>query len=318
MVASQQVSGITLPVTNVRQAAWAEYKQSPRLIAGTVLATVVALALFSTMSEGGFKLAIFVVALFWAFCILPLVKKIRSRMVEQFATANGFSYSPSANLSAKDGSVFAHSGHSENFEDFVAGKFRNAPFQFLHYTYTVGSGKHSRTYHRSILVMEFKSNLPHVVVDSKKITSISFPYAKGQLLELESNDFAKYFRLYVPKEYEVEALSILTPDVMAQLIDKSSLYDVEFINNHVYIYAGGLVDTRAKLQALFELAGTIVDELGGKLDRFKIDTVARAVEPKLQGGFGSRLVTSDKVFLVLIILVVLGTLTTLALVWASG
>lgn len=305
MASNQQIPGITIPVTSVRETAWAEYKRSPGMILGSVAVIAASVAILALVrNDDALELAIIIPALFWGFVIAPLIRRVRGRMVRQFAESNGFTYQESGGLKARDGSVFAHNGHSQKYEDFVSGIFKETPFQFLHYTYTVGHGKHSSTYHRSIMLMEFKSNLPHVVVDSKQFTSISFPYAGKQLLELESEEFRQYFRLYVPREYEVEAMSILTPDVMAQLIDKSKYYDVEFINNRLYIYSSGLVDNRAKLQALFELAGTIVDELAGKLDRFKITTVAEAVPPTLKSALGGQL-GQNWIVIAMIIVVIL-------------
>ncbi len=49
-------------------------------------------------------------------------------------------------------------------------------------------------------------------------------------------DFNKYFKLSVPKGYEVKALEVFTPDVMATLIDKCKFFNVEIAGTNIYSY----------------------------------------------------------------------------------
>jgi hypothetical protein len=50
-------------------------------------------------------------------------------------------------------------------------------------------------------------------------------------------DFAKYFRLYAPAGRHVDALQILTPDVMLRLLDYGRKFDYEFSGKFLYVYA---------------------------------------------------------------------------------
>jgi hypothetical protein len=58
---------------------------------------------------------------------------------------------------------------------------------------------------------------------------------KDQTLSLEG-DFNEHFTLYAPKEYERDALYIFTPDLMALLIDNVSKFDVEVIDDQLFVY----------------------------------------------------------------------------------
>ena len=50
-------------------------------------------------------------------------------------------------------------------------------------------------------------------------------------------DFNKYFSVYIPKNSQVLALSILTPDVMQTLISASNRFDVAFGDEYLNVIA---------------------------------------------------------------------------------
>jgi hypothetical protein len=67
--------------------------------------------------------------------------------------------------------------------------------------------------------------LPHVVLDARANDGhgrdLPATVRRGQRLSLEG-DFDRSFRLYVPDDYERDALFLLTPDVMAALVDDAA------------------------------------------------------------------------------------------------
>lgn len=81
-------------------------------------------------------------------------------------------------------------------------------------------------------------DLPNLVLTSKRLRLPSFARMTaprpGQQLSLEG-DFDRHFTLYCPKGYEQDALYILTPDVMAHLIDGARGFDVEFIDRKIIL-----------------------------------------------------------------------------------
>ena len=94
------------------------------------------------------------------------------------------------------------------------------------------------------IAIELDTHLPHMVLDSRKNNWRSFgkessnlpvEINRNQHLQLEG-DFNEHFTLYAPKEYEQDALYIFTPDFMALLIDEVAAYDVEIIDNYLFVY----------------------------------------------------------------------------------
>jgi len=83
-------------------------------------------------------------------------------------------------------------------------------------------------------------------------------FEQGEKLTLEG-DFSSYFDVRVPKGYETEAYQLLTPDVMANLIDKAKDINFEFSGNKMYIYVPRLINDSEGMRSMFIL----VDYLAG-------------------------------------------------------
>ncbi|MFC4223225.1 DUF3137 domain-containing protein [Lysinibacter cavernae] len=121
-------------------------------------------------------------------------------------------------------------------------------------------------YNKSWMYLTFRldRNLPHIVLDSTRNSAGLFgagrnklpvSYAHTQRLSLEG-DFDQHFALYCPKEYEADALYILTPDVMSVLIDHAANCDVEILDDRLYVYTKGktgraLIDAYVGLCAVY-------------------------------------------------------------------
>ena len=84
-------------------------------------------------------------------------------------------------------------------------------------------------------------HIPHLVLEARRPARtlrrrLPALFARDQVLSLEG-DFDRYFTLYAPREYERDALYVLTPDLMALLIDNASPFDVEIVDNQLFIYS---------------------------------------------------------------------------------
>lgn len=105
----------------------------------------------------------------------------------------------------------------------------------------------------------------HIVLDSTLNNSIRSNLDKKKLpkhqVDLEGN-FSKHFRLYCNEGQEVIALQIISPDVMAFLIDNLLSADIEVIDNQIAIIVRNGAKTLAHLKASIELAQQM-----GKLSR---------------------------------------------------
>jgi hypothetical protein len=127
------------------------------------------------------------------------------------------------------------------------------------------------TYYSAITI-DLETAVPEIVLDARRnnrwVSSLPNYYNQNQRLRLEG-DFDKYFDLYAPAKRRIEALSIITPDVMQALISTGYKFDLEIIggnNAQLVISTPGYIGYEpAKLQALHDAFQTIYPEIKHKL-----------------------------------------------------
>jgi hypothetical protein len=156
----------------------------------------------------------------------------------RFAQANGMQFrtrSPGPNY---PGMIFTI-GDARSAYDHInstTGRY----FDFGSYQYSTGSGKSRTTHNWGFLALKLDRELPNMVLDSKENntifgTDLPISLKRDQILSLEG-DFDQHFTLYCPQEYEQDALYVFTPDLMALLIDDAGTYDVEIVDDWMFLY----------------------------------------------------------------------------------
>jgi len=136
------------------------------------------------------------------------------------------------------------------------------------YGHPTKGNNHSNETFVAILRLDLPRALPHVFFDSKKMDGQQYDIAFNtkQQHSLEG-DFDKYFTAYFIEEYTIDSLSFIAPDVMQKMVEASD-YDIEIINNHLYLY-GPLEKGEQAIQIMFQRAGAIVEALGTSLRTYR-------------------------------------------------
>lgn len=192
--------------------------------------------------------------------------------MDAFAKANGMMFSPLDANPAYPGAIF-QIGDTRQAVDHVRsvdGRF----FDFGNYRYSTGSGKNRTTRTWGFLAFHLDRRMPNMVLDSKANngffgTNLPASFDKNQILSLEG-DFDTYFTLYAPKEYERDALYVFTPDLMALLIDEAAPFDVEIVDDWMFVYSNTAIRTgNANLYArLFRIMDTVGAKTLTQTDRY--------------------------------------------------
>jgi len=198
-------------------------------------------------------------------------KKVKHAFMQQFAMLNSYEYRERGAIEEVE-APYLQMGHSRYIEDIVSGVYKGCPIKFLNFYCTIGQGKSQQHISFTVCEIHYKTSLPRIFLDAHHhnfLTQDIFASFKNEeVLSLEG-DFNKYFTLYVPKGYEIETLQIFAPDIMAKLIDKSKLFSLEFIGDHLYIYSSRPIETKDSLYALYELVRILIVELAPVLERLK-------------------------------------------------
>lgn len=137
--------------------------------------------------------------------------------------------------------------------------------------------------------------VPHVVLESVR-AGRTHPrrfgragYQAGQRIELEG-DFGRYFTVYAPDGYGPDLLYVLTPDLMALLVDEAAGFDVELIDDSLLLSAPTAfrVGDRATLLAIEDLVSRVGGATRRRTERYA-DTRPGAVPRVVVAPGGRRL-----------------------------
>ncbi|WP_091227760.1 hypothetical protein [Microbacterium sp. 3J1] len=182
----------------------------------------------------------------------------------RFAASNAMSYVERIDAPPLPGLIFS-SGSGRMSTDVLRG---HSPrfVEFGNYQYTTSNGKQSQTHRWGYVAVKLDVPLPNIVLDALGNntlgSTVAGAFTRDQRLSLEG-DFDRYFALYCPAGYEVDALYLFTPDVMARFIDHAAQLDVEIVDDWLFLYARRDVSTLdpATWAWLFGAVGALLTKL---------------------------------------------------------
>ena len=124
----------------------------------------------------------------------------------------------------------------------------------------------------SAITIDLGEPIPEIVLDAKRnnrlLSSLPNYYNQDQRIRLEGN-FDEYFDLYAPVKWRIEALSIITPDIMQALVKDGYNFDFEITagaSARLIISTPGYIGyDPIKLQALYDAFSSVYSEIKYKL-----------------------------------------------------
>jgi len=227
--------------------------------------------------------------------------------LSSFAQHNGFLFSPKSDAPYYPGMIFTQGRSREALDHIraISGRY----FDIGNFRYIVGSGKNQRTYNWGFLALKLDRALPHMLLDATSNNSLfgsNLPtlFSKDQILSLEG-DFNKYFTLYCPREYERDALYVFTPDLMALLIDEAAPFDVEIVDDWMFVYSSKTFSTAApgNYERMFRVIETVGTKTLSQTDRYSDERVAN-FSANVVAPPGRRLRTRVSVFAIIFVVIV--------------
>ncbi len=322
--ATLDFSAFSAPVTKAEVDAWrnaAKAARAPWAVAniGVIIVVVVLVpivlsivvipmamigALFASTDSGGggvgvvAALSTFLVA---ALITIPVLISRFARSgrwerwlrIDRFARANGLVFSPADANPRYAGSIFQLGSGRQATEHLMsqAGRF----FDMGNYQYTTSNGKNSTTHTWGFMALKLDRRLPHMVLDAQANngffgSNLPASFDKSQILSLEG-DFDRYFTLYCPRQYERDALYVFTPDLMALLIDNAAPFDVEVIDDWMFVYAAQpfTMTWPGVYERLFRILQTVGAKTVTQTDRYADDRTALPFAANVVAPPGTRL-----------------------------
>jgi len=194
-----------------------------------------------------------------------MLGNIRQNFWKQYASDNGYAYTVHERTEGEKGLMFRE-GHSNRAHNILSGDHGGLPVRFFEYTFTIGSGKSSQTYHYTAFEFRFSGTFPHAYLNYTKDGYNIRPAGELHL----PGSLAEKFKLYAPEQYEIEVLQIFTPDVLALIEDLGWKCDLELVDQELIIYRPGLVHTRGELDMEFGKAAALAAKLRPTLERMTL------------------------------------------------
>jgi|GEM_PF-1346014 len=190
---------------------------------------------------------------------------VRQSFWKQFAADKGWTYARSGTLTGERGLMFRE-GHGRMAANVITGDFAGLPLRFFEYAFTVGSGKSSRSYKYTVFEFRFSGSFPHLYLNYKQD---GYNISPGKELHLPEG-LRQKFHLYAPTQYEIEALQVFSPDVLALIEDLDWAYDLELVEQELIVYMPDHVNTRGALEMEFARATALVSRLRPVLERMTL------------------------------------------------
>lgn len=276
----------------------------PILLAIIVIPVTIIGALLASSDDAGAGATVVGAVLFLLAGALTAIALVASRSVrgarwerwlriDRFARANGLVFSPADANPRYTGSIFQLGSGRQATEHLMSqsGRF----FDMGNYQYTTSNGKESTTHSWGFMALKLDRRLPHMVLDAQANngffgSNLPASFDRSQILSLEG-DFDRYFTLYCPRQYERDALYVFTPDLMALLIDNAAPFDVEVIDDWMFVYASQpfTMTWPGVYERLFRILQTVGAKAVTQTDRYADDRTALPFAANVVAPPGTRL-----------------------------
>ncbi|HEY5822645.1 MAG TPA: hypothetical protein VIT20_11755 [Propionibacteriaceae bacterium] len=156
------------------------------------------------------------------------------------------------------------------------------------YTITGENREDNQVYGWGYVAITLDRRLPHLLLDAKanngsvfgiKTSNLPVDLAKDQRLFM-GGEFDDKFTLYAPSDYGRDAFLIFAPDLMALFIDRLGTFDVEIVDDTMFVYGGrfDLADPRT-YDWLQELVDTVVARTVRRTERYSDDFALLEADP---------------------------------------
>ena len=229
---------------------------------------------------------------------LRVVKTIRSLIIPRwwwaaayritrFATANSLQYGHDDTV-AYPGVIFG-AGIDRTVERRLT-TTSGRRVEISNYRYTIPSDdrESSRVAGWGYVAITLDRRLPHLLLDAKandssvfglRTSNLPVDLARDQRLSL-GGEFDEHFTLFAPSNYGRDAFLIFAPDLMALFIDRLGTFDVEIVDDTLFVYGDrfDLLDPRT-YDWLQELVETVVARTVRRTERYRDDFALLETDP---------------------------------------
>jgi hypothetical protein len=211
--------------------------------------------------------------------------------ITRFAAANHLAYGHD-DVVAYPGLIFGTGTEPVAERRLTTTAGRRVEIGNYRYTITGENRGDARVFGWGYVAITLDRRLPHLLLDAKandssvfgiRTSNLPVDLAEDQRLSL-GGEFDDKFTLYAPSDYGRDAFSIFAPDLMALFIDRLGTFDVEIIDDTLFVYGSrfDLLDPRTYAW-LQELLDSVVARTVRRTERYSDDFAALETDPAQRG-----------------------------------
>ncbi len=199
---------------------------------------------------------------------------VREAFWKQLALKYNWEYTSRKKITGEKALLFKTGRPTLDTQHGIKGVHNNQPFHIFEYAYEIGSGKNKATYSFTVFEIKFTGTFPHIYLNYKNDWYSNTPAVFSSLAKISvPREFEKKFKLYAPKEYEIEVLEIFTPEVFSLLIDLKCNYDMEFVDGELVVYTNKRFSNFKDLDMGVTEIKKVVDILSPRLNRLELTQI---------------------------------------------
>lgn len=251
-----------------------------------IIASYIALGLFASfllhrVGAYWYWYVIVIIALMAILTFGLIDEYTKNKRIELFAHKNGFKYVSNYAHYTDNGLPFEQFDYkNSSLNNVISGVVSGYKFYLGNYKYD-NPKVALKNYKFGLIAIDLKKELPNIYINSKSndenvygqlITGGLGGYKKSQKFDLEG-DFNNHFNVYAPKDYERDALYILTPELMANIVDYAKDFDLEIIDNYLKMYRPNelIKYNETELDYIFKIIMYFGNEFKHNTKRYKDD-----------------------------------------------
>lgn len=208
----------------------------------------------------------------------------RRAILAEIAESLGWTYRPDIGDRIWGGSIDEQIDRGERTaQDHLDALHGEIPFDSVERTFVVGDREGATMHTVRAVRIPLPAEAPRITLRSRRgggALSVLPRRPTGRSeLRLEG-DFSDVFEVSTPAGYETDALYVLTPDLMALLLDESADLDLEIVDStlHVYLPAVDLTDS-AELRRFLTVITALHDRFGRRTFLYR-DEAAEPLDPE--------------------------------------
>ncbi len=213
----------------------------------------------------GFSITLIILFLYLNSWYLESKKSFWKKVAEKYT----WKYEHSKNTVSEKGLLF-NIGNPEPVQNCIVGNHNGQKIQIFEYSYILTQGKSKIHFDFTVFEISFSGTFPHLYLNYKKDWYSNYP-TNTKLAKISlPTEFEEIFKIYAPKEYEIEILEILTPEILQVLIDNGWDYDMEFVDGELIIYKNIKFQSFEDMDRDLTKVRKLIDTLSPRLNKMKI------------------------------------------------